>query len=171
MATKVRVPLYDANLTEGVLNSWRKGAGEKVERGEPLVDLVTDKANFEIESPGSGTLLGITADEKSTVPVGYVIAFIGEPGETPPDVTEENRIILAEHLKKAAVAQAPAGGAAGSGGEAGSREAGERVRATPKARKLARELGVDLAEVLKGTGGTRVSEKDVEEYASKRKPG
>ena len=163
MATKVRVPLFDANITEGVLNSWRKSVGERVERGEPLVDLVTDKANFEIESPASGQLLGITAAEKSTVPAGYVIAILGEAGEVVPDVSEENRIILAEHLKKTAVAQVMMNQA----GPVEMKDAAERVRATPKARKLARELGVDLAEVLKASGVSRVSEKDVEEFVRK----
>ena len=165
MATKLRVPLFDANITEGVLNSWRKTVGQEVERGEPLVDLVTDKANFEIESPLDGRILAITADEKSTVPVGYVIAVIGLANEPAPDVTEENRGILAEHLKKAAVLDASGTPVAAPMGT----QAVERVRATPKARKLARELGVDLGEVSKTTGGSRVSERDVEEFAKNRK--
>ena len=167
MATKVRVPLFDANITEGVLNSWRKRVGQAVERSEPLVDLVTDKANFGIESPASGTVLAITTEEKSTVPVGYVIAVLGESDETAPDVTEENRLILAEHLKKTAVAETTKVGTT----PAGMKDGGERVRATPKARKLARELGVDLAEVARTTGVARVTENDVEKFAKGRKSG
>jgi len=168
LATKVRIPLFDANITEGVLNAWRKRAGETIVRGEPLVDLVTDKASFEIESPVDGILLDITAQEKSTVPVGYIIALIGDPNEPTPDVSQENREVLAEHLKKAAVVELPA---PGSSDETESNVSADRVRATPRARRLARELNVDLADVMKSTGGTRVSEKDVEEYARKRNPG
>jgi len=165
VATKVRVPLFDANITEGVLNSWRKRAGDAVERGEPLVDLVTDKANFEIESPANGTLLQIIAGEKSTVPAGYIIAVIGDANESVPDVTEENMTILAAHLKKTALTQTPAVATGGST----AKDASERVRATPKARKLARDLGVDIEEVSKAAGGARVTEKDVEDYARDRK--
>ncbi len=158
----MRVPLFDANITEGVLSSWRRNVAQSVQRGEPLVDLVTDKANFEIESPATGTLLAVIAEEKSAVPVGYVIAVIGEPTEAVPDVSDENRAILAEHLKASAIVQtSPAPTAA-----AVVRPVVERVRATPKARKLARKLGVDLAQILKTLGGTRVTEKDVRKYAN-----
>ena len=163
MTTKLRVPLFDANITEGVLNSWRKRVGDAVERGEPLVDLVTDKANFEIESPANGTLLKIVAGEKSTVPAGYVIAVVGDANESVPDVTDENRTILAEHLKKTAVTQTspPA--------VLTTKEPADRVRATPKARKLARDLGLDIEQVSKATGAVRVTEKDVEDFARNRK--
>lgn len=166
MAVKVRVPLFDANITEGVLSGWRQEVGESVERGDVLVDLVTDKANFEIESPASGTVLAVIAEEKSTVPVGYVIALVGEPGQALPDVTQENRTILAEHLKKSAVAPRPAKASTPSPTGASV----ERVRATPKARKLARQLGIDIAEVAKVSSGVRVTEQDVIDYSEKRKP-
>ena len=166
MATKVRVPLFDANITEGVLNSWRKRVGDSVERGEPLVDLVTDKANFEIESPANGTLLQIVAGDKSTIPAGYIIAAIGDANESAPDVSEENNAILAEHLKKTAVTQTPAASTAGQA----AKDVTERVRATPKARKMARDLGVDIEDVSKAAPGARVTEKDVEEFARNRRP-
>ena len=162
MAFKVRVPLFDANITEGVLSSWRRNVGQDVRRGESLVDLVTDKANFEIESPVTGTLLAVIAEEKSAVPVGYVIAVIGEATEAVPDVSDENRATLAKHLKASAIVQvSPAPRAVNV-----ARPAVGRVRATPKARKLARKLGVNLAEILKITGTARVTEKDVKKYAN-----
>ena len=164
MSVKVRVPLFDANITEGVLASWRQSVGQVVRRGDILVDLVTDKANFEIECPANGTLLAITADEKSTVPVGTVIAVIGEPTETIPDVAQENATILAEHLSKAAVVQTPTPQASSP-----PRRPVDRVRATPRARKRARQLGVDLAKVARVVEGTRVTEKDVQHYATTRK--
>lgn len=158
----MRVPLFDANITEGVLSSWRRVVGQSVQRGEPLVDLVTDKANFEIESPATGTLLAVIAEEKSAVPVGYVIAVIGEETEAVPDVSDENRATMAEHLKTSAIAQtSPATKAATV-----ERPVVERVRATPKARKLARKLGLNLADILKTIGGVRVTEEDVKKYAN-----
>ena len=162
MSVRVRVPLFDPNITEGVLTDWRISVGQTVRPGDILVDLVTDKANFEIESPAGGTLLAVTAAEKSTVPVGSVIAVIGEEGETVPDVTEENRQLLAEHLKKAAVVQTPQVPVKPSS----ESEPVQRVRATPKARKLAKRLGIDLTKVAQITQGSRVSEKDVQDYAN-----
>lgn len=164
MAQRVQVPLFDANITEGVLGVWRHKVGQTVQEGEPLIDFITDKANFEIESPEGGVLLAIVAPEKSTVPAGYCIAVIGEPGEAVPDVSEENRRVLQEHLSRtASVMPWPR-----QVGVAAPSQAAERVRATPRARKLARELSVDLAAVPPSAPGARLTEEDVRSYVQSR---
>ena len=63
---------------------WLKRTGQKVRKGEPLVELQTDKVNYELESPAEGILLDIVAKEDSEVPVGDVLCHIGQPGEAAP---------------------------------------------------------------------------------------
>ncbi len=164
MATKVTLPLLGQTMEEGTIIKWFKKEGERVEKEEPLLEVMTDKANMEVESPESGVLLKIVAQEDETVPVKGLIAILGEPGE---DISA----LLAE-----AGAEAPAAGPAGSAPAEASKP-GEtpapapsaaaappsgRVAASPRARRLAEEHGLDLAQLAPGSGpGGRIIEKDV----------
>src|SRR5574341_1868030 len=84
MATSVIMPALEMAQESGVLVSWLKHDGETVTKGEPLMEIETDKVTVEIEAPASGTLGGILAHEGEVVPVGQTIAWILSPGETPP---------------------------------------------------------------------------------------
>ncbi|MGQ9923396.1 MAG: biotin/lipoyl-containing protein, partial [Armatimonadota bacterium] len=81
MATKVTLPLLGQTMEEGTIIKWFKKEGDRVEKEEPLLEVMTDKANMEVESPESGVLLKIVAQEDETVPVKGLIAILGEPGE------------------------------------------------------------------------------------------
>src|SRR5213592_2315011 len=156
MATEVKLPRLGQGMESGTIVKWLKGEGERVEKGEPLYELDTDKVTQEVEAEASGVLLKIAVNE-GEVPVGRTIAVIGEEGEEVPQVDESpeeegspapkresererGREASAEEQKEEPVAAAPA-----------PHRDGGRVKASPLARRIARERGVDLAS-LRGTG-------------------
>lgn len=169
MATKVILPLLGQTMEEGTIIKWFKQEGESVEKGEPLLEVMTDKVNMEVESPSSGTLLKILAQPEQIVPVKDLIAIIGEPNEVIDDliseagggaipVAETPSTVDAAPVVEAPVIAAPSGG----GGDGG------RVFASPRARMVAEERGIDIAALAgRGTGPEgRVVEKDVIAYAA-----
>lgn len=160
--TKIRFPKFDANVLEGQVGEWIKEVGDRVAEEDPLVELITDKATFDLPSEGSGILRKIVAPTKSVVPVNYVIALVGEPDEPLPDVAEENREIVERH--RAETAAMDAAKAAGEVGPAERPKAKPKVRAKPSARRLAREAGIDLADVPAASEGRIVTEDDVRAY-------
>lgn len=162
MSTKVRIPKMDANMDEGTIGRWMKAEGDPVRKGEPIMELITDKAVFELESPASGTLRRILAPVKSVLPVGYIVALVGSASEPLPDVAEENQRLMEE--RKAAAGKA--GRAAAAQQTRGIAAVGERTRATPAARRLAREKGVALDSVTPTAGV--VTRQDVERFLERR---
>ena len=146
MALSVVMPALEMAQETGKLLSWRKREGERVTKGEPLLEIETDKAVVEIESPGDGILAGVSAREGAVVPVGQTIAWLVEPGEAPPleiAPSQSGRRTDGGAARPAAgIAAPPEQGAAAA------------VRISPKARRLAREHGVDIARVRgSGPGG------------------
>src|SRR5580704_10124191 len=136
MAISVVMPALEMAQETGKLVSWRKKEGERVTKGDILLEIETDKAVMEIEAPGDGILAGIRAHEGAVVPVGQTIAWLVAPGEVPPAETAppaSGRRTTAEPTRAAAAAHAPAKAAGGS------------ARTSPKARRLAQEKGVDLS--------------------------
>jgi pyruvate dehydrogenase E2 component (dihydrolipoamide acetyltransferase) len=130
----------------GKLLRWIKSEGEQVAKGEPLMEVETDKVTVEIEAPADGILGGVSASEGEDVPVGRAIAFILAAGETAPEIVDtESPIAVA----------APTNGSAGHvpASEAGTRPepTSRRMLASPKARRLAREHGVPIEEIA-GSG-------------------
>jgi pyruvate/2-oxoglutarate dehydrogenase complex dihydrolipoamide acyltransferase (E2) component len=175
MVHKVRMPRVDANVEEGAVGAWLKEVGQRVEAGEPLVEIITDKASFELECDVGGVLRGCTASEKSVVPVGYVLALLSDSADEPlPDVTQENEEVMQRHreamllgaseTEPAAEQRAPS--ARDSTGGPG---AAARLKATPAARHLARQAGVRLQEIPVADGGV-IRETDVQEYLRERRP-
>lgn len=167
LVTKVVFPKFDANIMDGMIGRWLCREGERVEAGQPLVEIVTDKAKFDYESPAAGVLRKIIAAEKSTVPVGFCIAIIGEPDEPLPDVTAENESALARYREALAVANQNKIEAAVP--RVGGTVSMEKIRATPAARRLAKEKGVNLAEIVLPQGKTVITEDDVANYLKNRK--
>lgn len=158
----IRIPQASENLEAATIGKWLKAEGEPVEAGEPVVELLTDKADFALEAEESGWLRRVTVAEKSTVPVGYAIGIIAGLDEPLPDVSAENARLL-EAFKPAAARPAEA---------AATRKlpptGGPRIPATPAARRIAKEHGVDLAEVGRCLGKVGiVSADDVEEFMRK----
>ncbi len=158
MATTIVMPQMGYDMREGTVVKWRKQEGEPVTRGEVIAEIETDKATVEMEAYSTGVLGRIVAEEGRTVPVGDLIAVITEPGEAVPAAEELTRGQPAP-TPPAQAAAAPAPAPAPSAAPAPA-PAGE-IRATPIARRLAREKGIDLVQVT-GTGpGGRITEADV----------
>jgi pyruvate dehydrogenase E2 component (dihydrolipoamide acetyltransferase) len=176
MASEVKLPRLGQGMEAGTIVKWLKGEGERVEKGEPLYEMDTDKVTQEVEAPVSGVLLRIAVAE-GEAPVGTTIAYIGEEGEIPPspDVDgttgREDRVSRAGERVPTAVAEAPAETPAAPPPAppppATPRDSGAaRIKASPLARRLARERGVDLSGV-RGTGPEgRVVAEDVERGAA-----
>ncbi len=156
MATSVVMPALEMAQETGRLLAWRKREGEAVRKGEPLMEVETDKAVVEVEAEADGILAGVRAQEGDVVAVGRTIAWIVAPGEAVP---------TADTGAPAAAAQAPgaaeSGPAAAPSAPAERETPSERVLASPKARRLAAERGIDLHAVASGSGRRPVSAADV----------
>ncbi|MCH7738150.1 MAG: 2-oxo acid dehydrogenase subunit E2 [Chloroflexi bacterium] len=162
MATLMVMPQMGYDMHEGKVVRWFKKEGEEVVRGEVIAEIETDKATVEYEAYTGGVMAKIVAAEGATIPVGELIAVITAPGEAIPEdiLTDAALAEPAGAAEPAAVeAPAPAPATAPSSGD------GE-VRASPLARRLAKERGVDLSTV-NGTGpGGRVTEADIPEQGA-----
>jgi pyruvate dehydrogenase E2 component (dihydrolipoamide acetyltransferase) len=181
---EIQMPKLSDTMTEGTLVAWKKKKGDKVSAGEVLAEIETDKATMEWESPEDGTLSEIYVEEGGKVNVGDKIAFIGEEAEKAPKTEtkpkEEKR--KQEETEKPAPAKAKEQETAPQQPEKEKKAEPEkkavepartplqdeaRVKASPVARRIAAELGVDLANV-KGTGPDgRVTETDVRAAAKR----
>jgi pyruvate dehydrogenase E2 component (dihydrolipoamide acetyltransferase) len=154
MAISVVMPALEMAQETGKLISWLKKEGESVVKGEPLLEIETDKAVMEIESPGDGVLAGIKIQAGTEVPVGRTIAWIVRPGEDPP----ADEVAVESVRKTTAAITGSASSTAASGSQAPtptvSAQALTPIRISPKARRLAGERGVNLADVRgSGLGG------------------
>jgi pyruvate dehydrogenase E2 component (dihydrolipoamide acetyltransferase) len=164
--TPVELPKANENLTEATLSHWLVNEGQWVVQTQSLCVLITDKATFEMPSPAEGLVRRIYQREKSLLPVGYVLCAIGAQDEPVPDEYEtRNRMVLSAH-RAATVAVVPPQTSATNVVAPPSAGA---VRATPAARRVAKEAGVDLAEVarvlnLQGP----VNEKDIHAFLEQR---
>jgi pyruvate/2-oxoglutarate dehydrogenase complex dihydrolipoamide acyltransferase (E2) component len=178
MITRLTVPHLDANILDVTLTAWRKAPGESIRQGEIVAELTTDKATFELEATGSGTLLEILAAPKSVIPSGYILALVGNPGETDPAATRRNRELLEKYradsgqprttLPPPAAPATPAiPPAIPPATFATLATPAGRVRATPKARRLAQEQGLDLARIQAETGAEVVDESVLLPYLKK----
>jgi pyruvate dehydrogenase E2 component (dihydrolipoamide acetyltransferase) len=146
MAHSIVMPALEMAQETGKLLSWRKKEGEAIAKGEPLLDVETDKAVVEIESPAEGILTGVKAQAGDVIPVGQTIAWIVSPGEKPP--VEETASASGRRMDST---PAPAATASAPVSAAPAAALAASVRISPKARRLAREHGVDLSRV-RGSG-------------------
>ena len=159
MATEVKLPRLGQGMESGTIVKWLKSEGESVEKGEPLYELDTDKVTQEVEAEASGVLLKIAIPE-GEVEVGKTIGFIGEQGE---DVAAEEAPAKAEKPKEAPKREEEEPAPAAETQPAPSNgSTNGRIKASPLARRIARERGVDLAQI-KGTGPDgRIVAEDIE---------
>ena len=154
MSTELTMPRLSQDMESGVIVEWLKKEGDPVERGDAVLIVETDKSNVDVEAPASGVLLRVVAAVGTEAPVGATLAIIGAPGEA----TEPVPLAAAN---QATVTAAPAPTAAGKPTQPVAAPPAGRQPASPAAKRVARELGVDLAAV-QGTGaGGLISEADV----------
>jgi pyruvate dehydrogenase E2 component (dihydrolipoamide acetyltransferase) len=208
MASDVTMPRLSDSMEEGTVLKWLVDEGAEVKRGEPLVEIETDKANMTYDADADGTLIEVVAQEGDTLAIGEVIARIGEPGEVKGDgkpsseekaeeeqpedegaeaaegEDEEAAGEEEEPAEAGATAGAEAetadagesrgGGGGGEGGGTATRErvpaggdgnGGERVKASPVARRMARELGLELGGIEGSGPGGRIVKADVQAAA------
>jgi pyruvate dehydrogenase E2 component (dihydrolipoamide acetyltransferase) len=155
------MPKVDMVMETGTFVEWLKQEGDQVEKGELLFVIMTDKASIEIESPGSGILAGVSAKPDDVIPVTEVIAYVLEPGEELP-AAEIPKAAYIPEKEPTDVPGAPEPVAV----EAPRPAVGEgQVRATPVARRLAAELGVDLTQVSGRGPRGRIHKADIEAFA------
>jgi pyruvate dehydrogenase E2 component (dihydrolipoamide acetyltransferase) len=161
MAFSVVMPALEMAQETGKLIAWRKKEGDRVSKGEPLLEIETDKAVVEVEAPADGILAGIKAAEGSDIPVGQTIAWIVAPGEQPPaDGAATVPSARAGSPSKGGHVDGPPAIAAPTQASAAS------PKISPKARRLAKELGVEIA-ALHGSGPRgEILASDVEAAAS-----
>lgn len=156
MAEKILMPKMGMTMTEGTVEEWKVKEGDTVKTGDILFTASTDKITNDVESQHDGTILKIIVPEGTTVDVYSVVAYIGAAGESIPD--EEN-------ASPTPAENEPSGEPSGaSGPSAGSSPASDQVKASPAAKKLAREKGIDLS-LVTGTGPNgKIKIEDVEQY-------
>ena len=155
MAVEVTLSSLGVNITEGTILRWLKKEGDSVEKGEVLAEVETEKVNFEIVAPAAGVLLKLFYSEKTIAPVDSMVALIGKAGE---DISAYlAKKPEAKTVQKENAPSAPR-----------ERAAGGTVNAFPAAKMLAKQHGVDLAEI-EGTGpGGRVTKEDVEKFVARK---
>ena len=169
----VKMPRLSDTMEEGTVATWIKKEGEQVEEGEILAEIETDKATMEFESFYSGTLLYIGVQEGETAPVDSILAVIGPEGtnvdavlkggagsKAAPESKEEKE---EEKTSETPVAQTTESNKTESG-------AGERIFASPLAKKMAQEKGIDLADVNGSGENNRIVKKDIEAYKPSEEP-
>jgi pyruvate dehydrogenase E2 component (dihydrolipoamide acetyltransferase) len=162
MAAKYGMPSLGHTMEKGKIIEWLKQEGESLSKGEPMVVIETDKVVTEVEAPADGVLLRIVVPPDEERPIGATIALLGAPGESLSPVDIE-QLLGKEAVAVAAepAAAAPAAVSAAPVAVAAPAAAGERLRISPVARKLAAERGIDPA-AIQGTGpGGRITKEDV----------
>ncbi len=162
MAIEVILPKVDMDMSTGRISKWLVAEGAEVKKGDPLFEIETDKAAMEVDSPGTGKLGQISAKEGDDVPIGQVIAYIFAAGET---------AAAAPSSKPAAhVAETPVKAAPVAAAEASANSTSSEIRATPLARRMAKEKGIDLSSVNGSGPHGRILSADIEALADKPAP-
>ena len=181
MATEIKMPQLSDTMDSGKILSWSKKEGDQITRGDILAEVETDKANLEIESFHNGVLLKIVTPADSSAVVGETIAYIGEAGEAIPAGTTSTASIAStatsgETLKQTPSDSSPAlsqptytngngNGLATASGQSTSFSSG-RIKASPLAKRLAEEKGIDLSTVQGSGPDGRIVKKDLDGTAS-----
>jgi pyruvate dehydrogenase E2 component (dihydrolipoamide acetyltransferase) len=173
MATDVTMPRLSDSMEEGTILKWLVSEGDEVSKGQEIVEIETDKANMTYEADTAGTVVQLVAGEGDTLALGEVIARIGDAGETAdrrpqtaeakdqaPEVKGEERAATDEDVEKEE--REPAVATSGNGASA---DEDGRVKASPVAKRMARELGVELAGISGSGPGGRIVKADVEAAA------
>ena len=162
MATPIVMPRLGDFMTEGTVVRLAKSAGESVDRGEVIVEIESEKLNYDLEAIAGGVFHPIVS-EGTVVPVDGVLAYLLAEGEAPPEAPAPQQAAVAEP-----VAAAPPPPKQAPAKPAEPRPAGEPVPSTPGARRLAAKLGVDISQVAPTGPRGRVVEADVRAYAEQQ---
>jgi pyruvate dehydrogenase E2 component (dihydrolipoamide acetyltransferase) len=165
MPTEVILPRVDMTMESGVIDRWTVSEGDQVREGDTLFEITTDKALVEVDAPAAGVIRGIRANPGQEVAVGSVVAWIFAEGEAPNIPLQPD---LPDAPSRAAPPQQTAAPVAPADGSA-VQEAGE-LRSTPLARRVARELGLELRGIAGSGPRGRIGERDVRKHAAAAPP-
>ncbi len=164
MITEMRMPKLGMAMKKGAVTKWLKVEGDQVREGDELCELATEKITATIPAPASGVLGRIVVPaSRAELPVGALLALIGDPGDAFPSAEDLAPIATAPAAAPTVVT--PPEGASGVGA-ARAPAAGGEVLASPAAKRRARELGIDIARVPPSAPGKRVTTDDVEAFAA-----
>ncbi|MFT3908906.1 MAG: pyruvate dehydrogenase complex dihydrolipoamide acetyltransferase [Ferruginibacter sp.] len=175
-AKEIRMPLLSDTMTEGKIVSWNKKVGDKVKADDVLADVETDKATMEVVGYEEGTLLYIGVEAGKAAKINEIIAIVGKAG------TDVSAYVAAEKsganaATTPAAAPSPAGGStetvaatASQQNETSNASADTRIKASPLAKKLAEEKGIDLSKINGSGDNGRVTKKDVDSYVPAAAP-
>lgn len=148
MAIQVLMPKIGLTMTEGKIVEWKKKEGERVEKGEILFVFETEKVAFEVEAPQSGFLAKILAQVDEIIPIGGVVGLLIEKEGEEVEVTPKKPDVIHKDIEKRVLEVRP--------------DRTDRIRATPMAKKIAKERGLDLKNVVGSGIGGRIKREDVE---------
>jgi pyruvate dehydrogenase E2 component (dihydrolipoamide acetyltransferase) len=165
MAFSVVMPALEMAQETGKLLAWRKKEGDRVSKGEPLLEIETDKAVVEVEAPADGILAGIKASEGADIPVGRTIAWIVAPGETPPDESDVTLPVARAGAHQKSEPSSPT-----SVPNPSSLPSTPSAKISPKARRLAKELGVEITTVHGSGPGGEILASDIQAAADAPQP-
>ncbi|RZA01049.1 MAG: pyruvate dehydrogenase [Sphingobacteriaceae bacterium] len=170
-ATVIRMPALSDTMTEGVINKWNFKVGDKVKSDDSLADVETDKATMDVVGYEEGTLLYIGPKEGEAAPVHGIIAIVGKEGTDITPLLQDNggSAPAAEAKPTENADKAPAVTAAPEA-KAESSSDDSRVKASPLARKIAKDKGINLNDVKGSAEGGRIIKKDIEDYKPGEKP-
>ncbi|MCX2573528.1 pyruvate dehydrogenase complex dihydrolipoamide acetyltransferase [Pedobacter sandarakinus] len=164
--TVIRMPLLSDTMTEGVIAEWHKKVGDKVKDDDVLADVETDKATMEVMGYATGTLLHIGVEKGQAAKVNGIIAIVGPEGTDVSGILAGGSAPKAESEKpKAESEDAPKTSAdASSTAPVAEGSSDSRVKASPLAKKIAKDKGIDLSQVSGSAEGGRIIKKDIENF-------
>ncbi|MEI2748592.1 MAG: pyruvate dehydrogenase complex dihydrolipoamide acetyltransferase [Ferruginibacter sp.] len=176
-AKEIRMPLLSDTMTEGKIIAWHKKIGDKVKSDDVLAEVETDKATMEVVGYEEGTLLYVGVEEGKAAKINEIIAIVGKPG------TDVTAYIAAEksganagttsaaQVAAPAAATVPAVTASVENNTTAASSENGRVKASPLAKKIAAEKGIDISRLSGSGDGGRIVKKDVDEYKATSAPG
>ena len=151
MATELKVPTLGMDMEEATIVRWLVEEGAEVKKGDPVLEIDTDKTSFEVEAPADGAIRALRGDEGETLPVGATLAYVTIPGEEVPKESSTAEGVEPEAEGKAAATRQLEGTRDRPVPASADSENGRRVRASPAARRMAAEMGVPI-ESVSGSG-------------------
>ncbi len=169
-AVVIRMPALSDTMTEGVINKWNFKVGDTVKSDDSLADVETDKATMEVVGYEAGTLLYIGPKEGEAAPVNGIIAIVGKAGTDITPLLTDDEAAPAAKAEEAPAVEAKAEETPSDDAADATSTDDSRVKASPLARKIAKDKGINLNDVKGSAEGGRIIKKDVEEYVPSAKP-
>ena len=163
-ATVIRMPALSDTMTEGIINKWNFKVGDKVKSDDSLADVETDKATMEVVGYEDGTLLYIGPKEGEAAPVNGIIAIVGKEGTDITPLLQDSDSAPATQTEEAPAAAPVTAESAPTATAASSTADDSRVKASPLARKIAKDKGINLNDLKGSADGGRIVKKDIEAY-------